>query len=110
MRYALKNIFVKLDYYADNYPQWKENKSVFKERIIRKKFRRKDGQKLLPKALTDHEEFYECEPAVVTFCHFCLLFLTFGVTLFGNFFPSINVMAYIIAHDSDFRNPLFEKK
>ena len=37
-------------------------------------------------------------------------FLTFGVTLFGKLFPSINVMAYIIAHDSNFRNPLFQKK
>ena len=36
-------------------------------------------------------------------------FLTFGVTLFWKFLPSINVMAYIIAHDSDFRTPFFKK-
>ena len=47
---GLKNIFVKLHYWTNKlYPQCKRNGPTFKEGIIRKKFRKKDGQKYYQK-------------------------------------------------------------
>ena len=92
-------------------PQRKGNRQTLKKR----KYERISGEKRADKNITKSVNRPRGVQWVWTHGCYVLPFLSPSIFDFWRYvvwklFPSTNVMVYIIAHDSDFRNPLFEKK